>query len=153
MYILADQSARVGKRNPDRIACTVNSLSAITVPGALRYSTSTVFVSIHCFISVRLRVIESYIILMCLRYQLTSYLLLASTREILKLASYTLLYLSGRISCRDRVTMGAQSELIRMIFQKIYKSPSFAPAIMDLHHGSYSSVGFGTVDNKPVIDT
>jgi tetratricopeptide (TPR) repeat protein len=35
---------------------------------------------------------------------------------------------------RDRVTMGAQSELIRMIFQKIYKSPSLAPAIIDLHH-------------------
>jgi hypothetical protein len=54
---------------------------------------------------------------------------------------------------RDSMTMGAQSELIRMIFQKIYKSPSFAPAIMDLHHGSYESVGFCTVDSTPVIDT
>jgi len=54
---------------------------------------------------------------------------------------------------RDSMTMGSQSELIRMIFQKIYKSPSFAPAIMDLHHGSYNSVGFGTVDSTPVIDT
>lgn len=53
----------------------------------------------------------------------------------------------------DSMTMGSQSELIGMIFQKIYKSPSFAPAIMDLHHGSYTSVGFGTVDSKPVIDT
>ncbi|TVY35156.1 Histone-lysine N-methyltransferase [Lachnellula subtilissima] len=54
---------------------------------------------------------------------------------------------------RDSMTMGSQSELIRMIFQKIQKSPSFAPAIMNLHHGSYNSVGFGTVDSKPVIDT
>jgi hypothetical protein len=54
---------------------------------------------------------------------------------------------------RDSMTMGSQSELIQMIFQKMYKSPSFAPAIMDLHHGSYDSVGFCTVDSTPVIDT
>lgn len=54
---------------------------------------------------------------------------------------------------RDSITMGAQSELIRMIFQKIHKSPSFAPVIMDLHHGSYDSVGFWTVDSTPVIGT
>jgi hypothetical protein len=53
----------------------------------------------------------------------------------------------------DRVTMGAQSELIRMIFQKISKSPSFAPAVIDLHHGSYNSTGFCTVDSTPIIDT
>lgn len=53
----------------------------------------------------------------------------------------------------DSMTMGAQSELIRMIFQKIHKSPSFAPAIMDLHHGSYDSVGSCMVDKTPVIDT
>jgi len=54
---------------------------------------------------------------------------------------------------RDRMTMGAQSELLRMIFQKIYKSPSFAPAIIDLHNGPYKSIGFSMVDNTPVIDT
>lgn len=53
----------------------------------------------------------------------------------------------------NRVTMGAQSELIRIIFQKICKSPSFAPAIINLHHGSYKSIGFCTVDDTPVIDT
>ncbi|KAG9229870.1 TPR domain protein [Amylocarpus encephaloides] len=54
---------------------------------------------------------------------------------------------------RNTATMGAQSELIRMIFQKIYKSPSFAPAVINLHHGSYKSIGFCTVDSTPVIDT
>lgn len=54
---------------------------------------------------------------------------------------------------RDSITMGSQSELIGMIFQKIYKSPSFAPAIMDLHHGSYNSAGFDMIDGKPVLDT
>ena len=32
--ILADGSARVGKRNPNRMACMVNSLSVMTAPGA-----------------------------------------------------------------------------------------------------------------------
>ncbi|CZT07041.1 related to TPR domain protein [Rhynchosporium agropyri] len=54
---------------------------------------------------------------------------------------------------RDSITIGAQSELIQMILQKIPKSPSFAPTIMDLHHGSYDSVGFRMVDSTPVIDT
>lgn len=54
---------------------------------------------------------------------------------------------------RDTMTMGAQADLIGMIYQKIYKSPSFAPVIIDLHHGSYNSTGFCTIDSSPVIDT
>lgn len=53
----------------------------------------------------------------------------------------------------DALTMGAHADLIQMIYQKIYKSPSFAPAIIDLHHGSYDSIGFCTIDSAPVIDT
>jgi hypothetical protein len=53
----------------------------------------------------------------------------------------------------DIVTVGAQAELIQMIVQKLYQNPSLAPAITDLHHGTYKSVGVSEVDGTPVVDT
>jgi hypothetical protein len=53
----------------------------------------------------------------------------------------------------DSRTMGAQAELIRMIVQKLYRNPSLASVITDLHHGSYKPVGASYVDGTPVVDT
>jgi hypothetical protein len=51
------------------------------------------------------------------------------------------------------MTMGAQAELIRLIVQKLYRNPSLAPVITDLHHGAYVPVGVSEVDGTPVVDT
>jgi hypothetical protein len=48
-------------------------------------------------------------------------------------------------------TMGAQAELIRVIIQKLFQGPSLAPAITDLHHGAYKSVGVTEVDGIQVV--
>lgn len=53
----------------------------------------------------------------------------------------------------DSMTMGAQAELIRMIVQKLYRNPSLASIITDLHHGSYKPVGVSDVDGIPIVDT
>ena len=53
----------------------------------------------------------------------------------------------------DSITMGAQAELIRIIVQKLYRNPSLAPALTDLHHGTYRPVGVSEVDGTPVVDT
>ncbi|KAH6855958.1 TPR domain protein [Chaetomium sp. MPI-CAGE-AT-0009] len=50
-------------------------------------------------------------------------------------------------------TMGAQSDLINMTIQKLYRNPSLLPIITDLHHGSYQPVDATEVDGKPVVDT
>lgn len=53
----------------------------------------------------------------------------------------------------ESIIMGAQAELIRLIAQMLYKNPSLASIINDLHHGSYKPVGVSEVDGKPVVDT
>jgi hypothetical protein len=50
-------------------------------------------------------------------------------------------------------TIGAQSDLINMTVQKLYRNPSLLPVISDLHHGSYQPVDVTEVDGKPVVDT
>ncbi|GAB1310474.1 SET domain-containing protein [Madurella fahalii] len=53
----------------------------------------------------------------------------------------------------DSVTMGAHPDLINMVIQKLYRNPSLAPVITDLHHGSYEPVDTSHVDSTPVVDT
>lgn len=53
----------------------------------------------------------------------------------------------------DSMTIGAQAELIRMVVQKLYKNPSLASVITDLHHGSYNPVGVSDVGGTPIVDT
>ena len=53
----------------------------------------------------------------------------------------------------DSVTMGTQGDLLRMIVQKLYRNPSLAAAITDLHHGVYKPVDVSEVDGTPVVDT
>jgi hypothetical protein len=53
----------------------------------------------------------------------------------------------------DSATMGAQTELISMIVQKLYRNPSLASVFTELHHGSYEPVGVSVVDDTPVVDT
>jgi len=53
----------------------------------------------------------------------------------------------------DSMAMGAQAELIRMIVQKLYRNPSLASVITDLHHGSYKPVDVSDVDDTPIVDT
>lgn len=53
----------------------------------------------------------------------------------------------------DSMTMGAQAELIRLIVQKLYRNPSLASVITDLHHGSYKSIGASDVRGTPIVDT
>jgi len=50
-------------------------------------------------------------------------------------------------------TMGAQSDLINMTIQKLYRNPSLMSTITSLHHGSYQPVDATQVDGKPVVDT
>lgn len=53
----------------------------------------------------------------------------------------------------NSITMGGQAELIRMTVQKLYRNPSLASIITDLHHGSYKPIGVYDVDGIPVVDT
>jgi hypothetical protein len=53
----------------------------------------------------------------------------------------------------DSATMGVQADLITMIVQKLYRNPSLAAVITDLHHGVYKPVGVSEVDGTPVVDT
>jgi hypothetical protein len=53
----------------------------------------------------------------------------------------------------DSMTMGAQTELISMIVQKLYRNPSLVSVFTELHHGSYKPVGVSDVDSTPVVDT
>jgi len=53
----------------------------------------------------------------------------------------------------DRITMGAQGDLIQMIVQKMYRNPSLASTITALHHGAYKWDGISMVDDTPVVDT
>lgn len=48
--------------------------------------------------------------------------------------------------------MGAQTELISMIVQKLYRNPSLASVVTKLYHGSYEPVRVLVVDSTPVVD-
>ncbi|KAK0726200.1 hypothetical protein B0T21DRAFT_371164 [Apiosordaria backusii] len=52
-------------------------------------------------------------------------------------------------------TTGAQPELITMLVQKLYRNPSLASLVQNLHRGSYEPVQgtFGIIDGNPVLDT
>jgi hypothetical protein len=50
-------------------------------------------------------------------------------------------------------TLSAQSDLITMTIQKLYRNPSLMPIITSLYHGSYQSVNTTEVDGSPVVDT
>jgi hypothetical protein len=53
----------------------------------------------------------------------------------------------------NSATVGAQSDLLTKTIQKLYRNPSLAAAITDLHHGSYEPVETSEVDGTPVVDT
>ena len=53
----------------------------------------------------------------------------------------------------DSMTMGAQAELLQLIVQKLYRNPSLAPIISNLHHGSYKPASVFEIDGGPVVDT
>lgn len=53
----------------------------------------------------------------------------------------------------ESMTMGTQAELVRLIVQKLYKSPSLMSAITGLYHGSYEAVDVQEADGIPVVDT
>ena len=48
--------------------------------------------------------------------------------------------------------MGAQTDLIKLIVQKLYCNPSVAPAFSVLYHGTYKPVSTSTVDAKPIVN-
>ena len=50
-------------------------------------------------------------------------------------------------------TLGAQSDLINMTVQKLYRNPFLLSAIASLYHGSYEPTNAIQVDGKPVVDT
>ncbi|CAH0004316.1 unnamed protein product [Clonostachys byssicola] len=54
---------------------------------------------------------------------------------------------------RDLITVGGQTELIRLVAQKLYHNPSMAGTITGLHHGSYQAVNVSEVDGIPIVDT
>jgi hypothetical protein len=53
----------------------------------------------------------------------------------------------------DRVTMGTQADLIKLIVHKLHRNPSIASEFTKLYHGSYEVVDTHSVDSKPVVDT
>ncbi|CAI7581905.1 unnamed protein product [Penicillium glandicola] len=50
-------------------------------------------------------------------------------------------------------TRGGQLALASLIIEKLYKNPSLASTITDLHSGGFKQVSTAPVDGKPVIDT
>ncbi|OAL27653.1 hypothetical protein AYO20_09726 [Fonsecaea nubica] len=50
----------------------------------------------------------------------------------------------------NSITIGAQAELIQLIVQKMYRNPSSATTITNLHHGSYQPVKITEVDGTPI---
>lgn len=53
----------------------------------------------------------------------------------------------------DRMTVGAQADLLGMIVRKLYGNPPLDSAITELHHGTYKPVHVAEVDGKPIVDT
>ncbi|KAJ5384888.1 Tetratricopeptide-like helical [Penicillium concentricum] len=51
------------------------------------------------------------------------------------------------------ITRGGQAALASSIIETLYKNPSLAPAVTDLHSSGSKQVSTGPVDGKPVIDT
>lgn len=49
--------------------------------------------------------------------------------------------------------MGTQGDLITVIIQKLYDSPSLMPAYNSLYHGKYTPVKETQVDGVPIVDT
>ncbi|KAJ5198589.1 uncharacterized protein N7498_007706 [Penicillium cinerascens] len=54
---------------------------------------------------------------------------------------------------RNTMIVGTQADLLSLIIQKLYKSPSLMSTITDLYHGSYKPVGASEVDGAPIVDT
>ncbi|KAF2801437.1 uncharacterized protein BDZ99DRAFT_577577 [Mytilinidion resinicola] len=54
---------------------------------------------------------------------------------------------------KNRAFMGGQSDLIRILVQKLYHNPSVARAFTTLHHGTYEAVSTPAVDGKAIVDT
>ncbi|KAJ5690204.1 TPR domain protein [Penicillium macrosclerotiorum] len=53
----------------------------------------------------------------------------------------------------NSMTIGCQMELLTSVIQTLQKNPSFMPAILDLHHGSYKTLDVTWADGNPVVDT
>ncbi|OGM44076.1 hypothetical protein ABOM_007297 [Aspergillus bombycis] len=53
----------------------------------------------------------------------------------------------------DTMTVGTQSDLIRVVTQRLYQNPALVKQFTDLHHGSYTPVNVSDVDGKPVVDS
>lgn len=52
-----------------------------------------------------------------------------------------------------RAFTGGQADLIKLTAQKLYCSPSVAPAFVTLHHGDYKPTNISAVDGTPIVDT
>lgn len=52
----------------------------------------------------------------------------------------------------NRITIGAQGELITKIVQKLWRNLRYVPEFATLHHGSYEPATVTEVDGQPVID-
>ena len=53
----------------------------------------------------------------------------------------------------DRMTLGAQAELLNLTIRKLYLNPSSSKVVTDLHHGAYEPMETSSVDGHPVIDS
>lgn len=49
--------------------------------------------------------------------------------------------------------MGAQTDLIKLIVQKLHRNPSVAPNFTTLYHGDYERASTSIVDGMPIVDT
>lgn len=53
----------------------------------------------------------------------------------------------------NRVFMGTQADLIRIIVHRLHRNPSVAPSFTTLYHGNYESVSTPVVGSQAIVDT
>ena len=53
----------------------------------------------------------------------------------------------------DAKVVGTQVQLLKTMVQKLYHTPSVAPALTALYHGDYNGLDTAFVDGMPIVDT
>ncbi|KAJ5174610.1 uncharacterized protein N7482_000487 [Penicillium canariense] len=54
---------------------------------------------------------------------------------------------------QSTIIMGTHADLLSLIIQKLYQTPSLISTVTDLYHGSYKPVDISEVDGTPIVDT
>ena len=52
----------------------------------------------------------------------------------------------------NTMTLATQADLLPLIIQKLYKTPSLISSVTDLYHGEYKPLSVSEIDGSPIID-